>query len=245
MTTILITRPQKQADVSAETLSAQGYTVIIEPLVTIIPQVVVWPDLKMYDAIILTSSTIFTHTILGASDYFVPPSLKETCELWCVGSVTAQHAYKAGFSHVKTAQGNGASLVENLVNSYQNTQKKLLYLSGEPVFVPIHEILTRRQIHCDRLVVYASQPVTNFSLKLVDLFHAGSIQWVFLYSTLAAKTFKKCWEQTQCRLQNVMVLCKSQPIADAVITLPWKNIFIADDMVLPYDLMPLSGEANK
>lgn len=245
MTTILMTRPEKQAHDTAKTLREQGHTVIIESLVTIVPQVVTWPDLKIYDAIILTSSTVFTHTISGAADYFLPPNLKETCQLWCVGNVTAQHAYNAGFPCIKIAQGNGASLVEKLIKTYQNTEKRLLYLSGDPVFVPIHEILTGHYIDCDHLVVYQSQPVTSFSLKLVDLFHAGGIQWVFLYSTVAAKTFKKCWEQTQCRLQHVMVLCKSHSISEVVITLPWKNIFIADDMAVPHDLISLPGEVNK
>jgi uroporphyrinogen-III synthase len=116
---ILITRSEPGASQSAERLLALGYQPIVEPLFTLeaIPAM-----LPMFDALAFTSA--------NGVRAFAGLSQRRDAAVYCVGQRTADVAREAGFTEIKSADGDVEALLK-LIEQDMPATARLLHTGNE------------------------------------------------------------------------------------------------------------------
>src|SRR5580692_6053979 len=119
---LLVTRPKDDAEETAARLRARGHTTLIAPLIEI--RFVDGPNIPLegVQAILATSSNGVHALARRTSRRDVP--------LFAVGAQTAQAARDAGFSNVKTADGDARKLAAATVNWAKPNAGALLHAAG-------------------------------------------------------------------------------------------------------------------
>src|SRR5690242_5683689 len=98
---VLVTRAEPGASETGERLRALGYQPIVEPVFAVAPIPVALPA---FDALAFTSA--------NGVRVFAKLSPRRDAPVFCVGGRTADAALEAGFSNVRSADGDVAALAE-------------------------------------------------------------------------------------------------------------------------------------
>lgn len=144
MPTVLITRPQPQADRLAQDLAGQGIRTLVSPLMRTEFPAVVLPE-GWFSALILTSEA--GAQAVGQLRPGLPP------RAFCVGERTAAVARAKGLDAISL--GNTA---DQLLVALRTETGPFLYLRGQQVSADISAILSARGQPAAEAVVYAQHP---------------------------------------------------------------------------------------
>lgn len=233
---VLITRPQESAVSLAHQLKELGHHVIIDPLIEIIPITIdlhsQLPPLASFEAVVTTSQQAIRclSTLTPLRDF----------PLWCVGSASAKVAKDLGFQIIHTAEGSADDLIEKLTNTIgPSPAKTVLHASGDVMRVNVSEILSKKGIPAQRVILYKTKEANAFSSEAFQALKLNALDAVLFFSPRTGRIF-----QNLCRLSNlehhcqpVMAICLSNSIKTAIQNLPWKKIRIAkktttDDLLM-------------
>lgn len=176
---VLITRPQPQADRLAVELRAvlpAAVQVVVSPLMRMKPLPVQLPK-GPHVAVILTSET---GAMAAAALRARLPGL-----VHCVGPRTAEVARDAGFSIGEVAP-TAADLLPQLMRMQHGG--RLLYLHGRDVSVQIDQVLDAAGCPADAAAVYAQTPI-GLSAAALQVLNAKGAVLVPLYSARSARLF--------------------------------------------------------
>lgn len=118
---VLITRPAEDAERTAAALTAAGHEPLIAPIMVVrgLPHLLQWPA----DALVATSANAIRHAVLAAVNRDLP--------LFTVGDTTAAAAREAGFTEVRSAQGDSRDLAQ-LLKEKLPPGSAIAYLAGVP-----------------------------------------------------------------------------------------------------------------
>lgn len=133
-----------------------------------------------HDAIVITSA----ETVRALDGLDLSSHLNTA--VYAVGAVTADELRRAGFRHVKTAEGTGESLARLLIDE---SRTNLLYLAGSPRSPDLEQGLAGAGIRFSTVVSYEMLPLqwTQAEWKALEAVpHA-----VLLYSSEAARLFSQ------------------------------------------------------
>ena len=100
-----------------------------------------------------------------------------------VGKTTQAYAKSLGFKSVQTANGNAQDLIAYVQKNFGGETGRFIYVSGQNVRVDIAEVLMQNGFQAIRWNIYDNGPVQ--SVPIIDY---ARIQYIALYSALAAKT---------------------------------------------------------
>ena len=219
---ILITRPLLQSLGLQTFFQSHGLSSHVEPLISIVPLTVQWPDVSDYRALITTSA----QAIRAMGARYVSASIP----LWCVGKESARVALDLGYTPIISQRENALSLIEDLKKAYTQEKTRLLYISSAVISVNLHTILNDYLLTCDRVVVYDAIPSSEFSSLTMELFQKNKIKIILLYSQQAAYSFKECFKKSKNDLSFITVLCKSEKVLKAVNDLKWGSCLCLDPL---------------
>lgn len=219
---VLVTRPEPAASDTATALSKLGLHPVIAPLLS--PQ---WlsPTLPIdvtYDAIALTSANAVRglHRIEGASALHGLPA-------FAVGDHTAEAARTAGFTDIRSADGDFADLVALLSGSL--VHGTVLYPRGHHVSGDLAAALTDSGLGVTDIVVYAMDPIAELPVAVQDALTSGEIAGVLLYSRRTAQVFADLASALPAsRKQALAMLCLSAQVAEPLGPAGFTDIHIAD-----------------
>ena len=202
---LIITRPQIDAAPLAERLKALGHSVVMAPVLDIVPRLdVVIPHLP-YQAICLTSANGMRSLTVG---------LDQRIPVYAVGEQAAAAARARGFLNVAAEGGDVDGLVRHVATKLKPADGPLLYLSGAETSGDLEGQLTKLGYAVTRVITYDARacPLEQYASAI------QSSDGVLLYSPRTAKL----WLGEMERLNSVKAaerlryLCLSLQVAKAL-----------------------------
>ena len=210
---VLLTRPSLECLPLAGALHRAGIASMVEPMLEILYRTPekTGPKKVCFSGVILTSQ----HGLKGMLRCF--PHVPRKTPVYCVGSVTAQHALHAGFKNVHVAAGAAVHL-QQLIQGQMRAQAMsaeapLFYPRGQEIRLNLKDQLATQGIVVEECIVYEAKPVAALSEHLLDTIRKGAVKVVALYSKRTAETFLKLIKEAGYAPFQGVVLVASEDIA--------------------------------
>lgn len=218
---ILITRPLEDGKKDAGILEREGFDVLLEPMLEIVPLEFSSPDLSNYQAMVVTSA--------NALRVFCDQVEQRDIKLYVVGQNTADEADDLGFTDVVSADGTAQDLVDLIVVRADKGAASLLHICGEDVSFPLAQALLDQGISVEGLPVYKAQKVDGLSSEGIAQLKDGAIDVVVFYSKRTAENFMRMVDENEFSeaLEGIKALCISSGVLECVRLYPWANTYVA------------------
>jgi uroporphyrinogen-III synthase len=174
---VLITRPAEDAERTAAALTAAGHEPLIAPIMVVrgLPHQLQWP----VDALVATSANAIRHAQLS-------PALR-TLPVFTVGDTTAAAAREAGFTEVRSAQGDSRDLAK-LLQEELKAGSSIAYLAGIPRQDAALNALDGL-FHLRAVETYETVAVERLPEAIREGLEAGRIDAVLHFSARSAEVF--------------------------------------------------------
>jgi len=226
---ILITRPIREAEKTAQILKARGFDVIIEPMLTISAVNFDLPEVRGLDALIFTSQN-------GVRFFDAPQEFKEI-PVVTVGEKTAALAKELGYKDVQCLGADMAELAQGLNQLNCAAQKTYGYVRGVHTAGNLKDSIDSPKINMVETVVYDSIQSTQFSDNVLKNIENKDVRAVLFYSRRAAQAFADCAafhanQQTRTGdiyegLKSIQALCLAPSMVEYLDKLPMKDIKVS------------------
>lgn len=237
---ILVTRPTEAAGPLLVALAASGHHALHEPLLRIVPEPGATLDLAGAQALLLTSAA-------GARAAAALTARRDIPVL-AVGRPTATVATALGFDDVTPAAGNGAALVDLVVETCDPAQGRLVHASGAEIAVDLGEALRAHGFACTRSIVYRAVAAEALSPACRVALERREIDAAMFHSPRMARTFVTLARSAGlgATCSSIRALALSPAIAHALDGIAWERILIAaasEDAAMLALLAPAEGDA--
>lgn len=203
---LLVTRPLPEALRTKAALEARGHDVMLAPLLHIEPLPAKLPDTHP-DAIVITSATaaamLKTHP--AAARLLSRP-------VFVVGDRTTAAVRDAGFTDLRSAASDGATLVQLLRQNFAEGAR-LLHLAGHDRAVDIAGELKPSGIHVDVVTLYRAVTAKSLPPPVTAALSDGTIDGVLHYSLRTAEAYLVCCRNSGTATGAVTHYCLSPRIA--------------------------------
>ncbi len=206
---ILVTRPQPQADKTAQKLIAMGHEVIVEPMLSFQPLTVRGDVAGDAKAIAVTSANAIEALVFNGL-----VSKLQHLPVYCVGEATAKAAEASGFQNVICADGDVDSLGSLIADSKQ--AGSVFYPAAIDRSGDLAGQLAQRGNTCRMVEVYQMAAATGFSENTRALIETERLDCVLFYSPRTIQIFLRLsyLEKTIVFLNAMKALCVSKRIAE-------------------------------
>ncbi len=221
MIRVLITRPREDAEPLAARLTAEGCSVLIEPMLEI--ELLPGPplDLAGVQGLLFTSA----NGVRACG-----PEVDRLRPVYAVGAATAAAAQEAGFGTVASAAGDVAALARLVIKRCDPAAGPLLHIAASDRAGDLSELLDRAGFRVRREIRYWARPATTLSPATVEALTAGEIDAVLLFSPRTARILTRLIDAAglliACR--TITALCLSPAVADATGEVPWRALRVAN-----------------
>lgn len=211
--TILITRPEPDASDLADLLVSRGFSVLVNPLMTL--ELCYSNPLPVEDVqgVIVTSRNALRALAQNAS-------LADLCSvpLFAVGEATALAAKELGFHTIYEGPGTARELLPVIREKAETSEGRLLHVAGREKSFDLKKVLETEGFKIDVAVVYAMEPVTQLETRTVDAFASGEVADVILLSPKTAKIFSGLAKKSGLEpfFSDVTFFCLSKNVAQAI-----------------------------
>lgn len=218
---ILVTRPLDDAEATVAKLKSLGHQAIAAPLLDIRFREDATIDLTGVQAILATSAN-------GIRALERATQIRDVRVL-AVGPQTAEAARLAGFKHVENAKGDAATLAEAAARWAKPQDGALLHTQAQETKGGLPERLRALGYDVRTVVLYEAVAAESLPQEASDALQSGALDAVMFYSPRSARVFFNCVvnagiAQTTSALS---ALCISQPTADALRPLVFRELLIA------------------
>jgi uroporphyrinogen-III synthase len=171
---VLVTRPERQAEATAQRLAILGHRAYVAPVLEIAPTAAPMPQ-GAFDLLLATSASAFTWARLPAHILQLP--------LACVGQKTADAGRDLGFSIFCIAPDSHA-LVNKLAG--ENKAKSTLYLAGRDRKADLEELLREKGWRVAVCETYEARAVSAWPNHIRAALERREIEAVLHYSPRSA-----------------------------------------------------------
>ena len=182
--TIIILRTQDRAKCLETLLTSNGYNVIIEPVIKVIPYKYIPTDFKKIDAIMLTS--VNSIKILNKH---INKNIKINIKAYCVGEITEKWAETSGFNCIKTNAYSGKTLEKAILKDAIHFKKKIIIYGGESIAHNPIPAFEKKGINYERIILYKTSPIKKLSNNCKHHILNSKVSHILFYSPNIAKTF--------------------------------------------------------
>ncbi len=137
-------------------------------------------------------------------------------------------AFSLGFQNVITAEGNVKNLEELILQNFNSSLGKMLYLSGEIISNDINKNLVSQGYNVKRVVNYTSKPNRQLDGKFIEKLRSNMPDVVYVYSQNSALSFLKLINSYKLNdfCMNTNLMCISEKSSSVLNKIKWKKIFI-------------------
>ena len=217
---ILLTRPLKDSHELILRFQKLGHDVSHLPLIKIEKKDHEKLNFFDYKGIIFTSSNSINFLDIKLIDK------KINC--FCVGSATEKNARSNGFLNVYSADGSVLNLKELVLQNYNSSDGKLLYVSGEAVSTNLDEELIAEGYSVKRIVNYITKPIEKIDETFIDKLKLKMPEIVFVYSQNSAISFLNIIKNYQLvdLWMNTNLMCLGEKTSSILNEIKWKKIFL-------------------
>ena len=217
---ILLTRPLEDNREMILKFQSLGHEVTHMPLISI--EGIKYEDLNFSDfkGIIFTSS--------NAIKFLDTKSVDKKIDCFCVGSATESKAKSIGFQNIFAADGNVNNLKELILQNFNSSDGKLLYVSGEIISNDLDQILISEGYNIQRIINYKANPVEKFSDTFIEKLKLNMPEIVYVYSQNSAISFLNLIKNYE--LVNLWMdtnlMCIGEKTSAVLNEIKWKKIFL-------------------
>jgi len=217
---ILLTRPLEDNREMILKFQSLGHEVTHMPLISI--EGIKYEDLNFSDfkGIIFTSS--------NAIKFLDTKSVDKKINCFCVGSATESKAKSIGFQNIFAADGNVNNLKELILQNFNSSDGKLLYVSGEIISNDLDQILISEGYNIQRIINYKANPVEKFSDTFIEKLKLNMPEIVYVYSQNSAISFLNLIKNYE--LVNLWMdtnlMCIGEKTSAVLNEIKWKKIFL-------------------
>jgi len=217
---ILFTRPLEDCKEIMVKFQLLGHEVSHMPLIYVEKKNYDEIDFKSFKAIIFTSSNAIKFLNLKKIDK------KINC--FCVGSATEKKARNFGFQNTFSAEGNVNNLKELILQNFNSSDGKLLYVSGEIVSNELDKNLISEGYDIKRIVNYTVKHVENLNEDFVEKIKIKMPNIVYVYSQNSALSFLNLIKNYNLinLWMDTNLMCISEKTSSVLNEIKWKKIFI-------------------
>ena len=145
-----------------------------------------------------------------------------------MGNVTETIAKGVGFQNIYSASGNVNNLKEIILQNFESSKGKLLYVSGELISNDLDQQLISEGYNVKRIINYRANHIEKFNLELIEKLKEKMPDIVYVYSQNSAlsllKLIKNYSLENLCMSTNVM--CMGEKTSSILNEIKWKKIFL-------------------
>jgi len=218
---VLVTRPAEDAKSLLAALKSQGHVGVLAPLLDI--RILAGVDLDMagVQALVLTSAN-------GARAFAARSAVRDVPAL-CVGDATAREALALGFETVKSAAGDVEALAALVIKTLDPKQGALLHPASTKVAGDLAGLLEAEGFVYRREVLYEAVKADVLPESVRTDLLAGTLDGVLLFSPRTGAAFAALIDKAglAAHLKGVSAFCLSDPVAQNVSALKWKDVWVA------------------
>jgi uroporphyrinogen-III synthase len=214
---ILVTRPLEDGMKIAARLAERGHQSLLAPLLEPRFPDGPEPDFEDVQAILATSANGVRALIRRTARRDIP--------VFAVGPQTTHDARKAGFTDVRSADGDAKALAEATMR-WAAPQGVLLHVCAEDAPGTLSENLNSRGFKVRRCALYAIEPATALPPEAKIALRDGALDAVMFFSPRTARLFGALAEGLP--TDKLTALCISPATAQALGSLPFARLAIAE-----------------
>jgi len=215
--TIIILRDQDRAKCLETILTSNGYNVIIEPVIKVIPYKYIPTDFKKADAIMLTS--VNSVKILNSN---IDKNIINNIKAYCVGEITEKWAEIGGFNCIKTNAYSGTTLEKAILKDSTHFKKKIIIYSGESIAHNPIPAFKKAGINYERIILYKTVPIKKLSNNSKHHILNNKVSHILFYSPNIAKAFLTLSKNYD--FSNITAVCLGKKIVNIMEKHNWKKI---------------------
>ena len=157
---ILLTRPLENSHDLILRFKSLGHKVSHVPLISIEKVNYEKLDCSFFKGIIFTSANAIKNLDVKNID--------KNIDCFCVGNVTETVAKGAGFQKIYSASGNVNNLKEIILQNFDSSKGKLLYVSGELISNDLDQQLISEGYNVKRIINYRAIHIEKFNSELIE-----------------------------------------------------------------------------
>ena len=217
---ILLTRPIEDCSEMIIKFQSLGHKVSHLPLLSIKKILHEKIDLSDFRGIVFTSSNAVKFLNLNRLD--------KKIKCFCVGNSTEKEARGHGFSNTIAAEGNVLNLKELILQNFDKTEGKLIYVSGENISVDLDNQLQNEGYDVKRLINYETVHNEKFDNDFINKLKLNMPDMVYVYSQNSASSFLKFikFNQLESLWMSTNLMCIGEKTSAKLNEIKWKKIFL-------------------
>ena len=217
---ILLTRPLEDIEELILKFKKLGHIVSHMPVIKIEKINYKSINFSEFNGIIFTSS--------NAIKYLDTKLIDKNKICFCVGSVTEKKVRNSGFQNVISADGNVSNLKELILQNFNPSSGKLLYISGEVITSKLDQDLISNGYDVKRIINYTAKSIENLDEKFIQNLKQTMPDIVYIYSQNSALSFLKLIKNYNLSdfWMNTNLMCISEKSSSILNEIKWKKIFI-------------------
>ena len=217
---ILLTRPLEDIQELILKFQELGHVVSHMPVIKIEKVNYKSINFSEFSGIIFTSS--------NAIKYLDTRIIDKNKICFCVGSATEKKARSVGFQNAISADGNVNNLKELILQNFNPSSGKLLYVSGEVTTNDLDQDLISNGYDVKRIINYTARSIENLDEKFIEKLKQKMPDIVYVYSQNSALSFLKLIKNYNLSdfWMNTNLMCISEKTSSILNEIKWKKIFI-------------------
>ena len=217
---ILLTRPLEDCKEMILKFQSLGHDVSHLPVISI--EGINHNSLNYTDfkGVIFTSS--------NAIKFLETKDIDKKISCFCVGSTTEKKARSVGFQNIFAAEGNVNNLKELILQNFNSSEGKLIYISGEVVFSNLDSELISNGYSIERVINYRAKPIEKYDDGFIEKLKLKMPEIVYIYSQNSAINFLKMIKNYQLETlwMNTNLMCIGEKTSSILNEIKWKKIFL-------------------
>jgi uroporphyrinogen-III synthase len=169
---------------------------------------------------------IFTST--NAVKFLDIKNIDKKIACFCVGSATEKKARSIGFQNVFAADGNVNNLKELILQNFNCSEGKLLYISGEVISSNLGQDLISNGYTIERVINYRANPIEKYDEDFIKKLKLKMPEITYIYSHNSAINFLKIIKNYQLETlwMNTNLMCIGEKTSAILNEIKWKKIFL-------------------
>ena len=217
---ILLTRPLEDCHEMILKFQSLGHEVSHLPLINIEGLKYEPLNYSEFRGIIFTSANAVKFLDIKNIDK------KKAC--FCVGSATEKKARNNGFQNIFAADGNVDNLKELILQNFNSSEGKLLYISGEAISSNLDQDLISNGYTIERVINYRANPVEKYDEDFIEKLKLKMPEITYIYSQNSAINFLNIIKnyQLETLFMNTNLMCIGEKTSSILNEIKWKKIFL-------------------
>jgi len=217
---ILLTRPLEDCHEIILKFQSLGHEVSHLPLINIEGLKYKLLNYSEFRGIIFTSA--------NAIKFLDLKNIDKQIACFCVGSTTEKRARSSGFQNVFAADGNVDNLKELILQNFNSSEGKLLYISGEIVSSNLDQELSSNGYTIERVINYRANPIEKYDEGFIQKLKLKMPEITYIYSQNSAINFLKIIKnyQLETMWMDTNLMCIGEKTSSILNEIKWKKIFL-------------------